>query len=111
MESGDLGFFSRARHCLIQTQVGEPLWLSNLSGQEVAGKKNNAHPTVMETEPGSVPFPRDWNPRSLIESVALKKLRQEARLGELRELREHAESKPQPGFALTQALFGPHALP
>jgi hypothetical protein len=46
----------------------------------------------METEPGSVPFPRDWNPRSLIEPVALKKLRQEARLGVLKELREHVKS-------------------
>lgn len=32
----------------------------------------------METEPGGVPFPRGWNPRSLIVLVAPKKLRQEA---------------------------------
>lgn len=60
---------------MIKTQVGEPFGLSNLSGQEVAGEKNNAPPTAMETEPGGVPFPRGWNPRSLIELVALKKLR------------------------------------
>lgn len=63
--------------------------MSNLSGQEVAGKKTNAPPTVMETEPGGVPFPRGWNLRSLIELVALGKLRQEAMLGALR---EHAKS-------------------
>lgn len=87
--------------------------LSNLSGQKVAGKKNNAPPTAMEKEPGGVPFPRGWNPRSLIELVTLKRLRQEAMLEGAAEVGVEGEGstpslcQPQPGLALTPALGGP----
>lgn len=63
---------------MILTWVDKRLWTEQPEWAGGSGKKDNAPPTAMETEPGGVPFPRGWNPRSLIVLVAPKKLRQEA---------------------------------
>lgn len=106
-----LGQGAQAREgpCWIQTQVDELLWTEQPEWTGGNREENNAPPTAMETEPGGVPFPRDWNPRSLIELVALKKLRQEAVVGGAgRGWRGiWSLSQSQPGLALTRALCGP----